>query len=105
MSSTLDDINNLKVDPALRDVLIDLHERGMKRFDSVGWVRFLPSATLTFPHGLFAIPSVVVVLDASDIQGIDSAEAVSVTVVKTDTLITVTDTSTTLTRFIKVRAF
>lgn len=102
--SVLDDINSLKVDPALRDVLMMLHQRGIRRYDSTGWVRLQASATVTFQHGLFEIPTSVMVLDASDSQGSEEAVAEDIDVAKTSSLITVTDTSGTVNRFIRVRA-
>lgn len=101
----LDDINSLAIDPALRDVLRDLHQLGFKRYLSP-WTRIdMNSASVEFIHGLQEIPSVVSVLQATDSQGTGQAEATNTTVTKTTVSVTVVNTSTTTPKFFQVRAF
>mgnify|MGYP001572388873 CR=1 FL=1 len=61
----IDRVHHLDVTPALRDVLDNLHEAAIKRYDS-GWTRLLASATVSFTHGLREIPMVLQVLESTD---------------------------------------
>ncbi len=103
--SSIDDINSMNIDPALRDILRDLHQQGLKRYVSV-WVRIdKNSAFHDFRHGLFNIPHVVDVLQSLDGQGSGQVVATDVTVTKTTVSVIVTNTSTTTPKFFQVRAF
>lgn len=99
---SLDGILNLPVDPWLRDELEKLRDRGVNKYSSP-WVSIDAGAVGTFTHGLGEIPTVVSVLEATDSQGTGQAEASSVTISRTVTLVSVANTGTA--RFFRVRAF
>lgn len=86
----------------LRDELFSIRDQGYKRYRSV-WTRVEAGATGTFNHLLKDVPHVVDVLEATSSQGEGMASASSVTVGKTDTVVTVQNGGTS--RFFMVRAF
>lgn len=98
----LDDTADLSIDPALKDDLHKAKRDGFKRYLSP-WVRIDASESYSFPHGLREIPHVASVLEATDSQGTEQAEASSVTVTKTVSIVGVTNSGTP--RFFRVRAF
>lgn len=75
---------------------------GTHRKFSSGWVRIDASASADFTHNLRDIPIVVSVIASDSPTGTSPSEASSVTVTKTDKIVTVANGGTA--RFFKVRA-
>lgn len=97
-----ENIRNVRQDPATRDELDDIKRQTFQKFVSP-WQSIAGSATGTFRHNLGEIPHVVSVLEATDSQGSNQAEASSVTVTRTGTIVSVANTGSA--RFFRVRAF
>jgi len=98
----LDSVRTLPVGAPLRDEFDDIKSQGFRKYVSP-WVRIDASGSYGFSHGLKEIPHVVSVLVATDSQGSNEQEASALSVVKTGTIVTVTNSGDP--RFFRVRAF
>jgi hypothetical protein len=87
---------------SVHDDLNEIKQHTFKRYASP-WTRIDAAASVSFQHGLRDFPHVAQVLEATDAQGSSAAEASSVTVTKTVTVVTVANGGTA--RFFRVRAF
>ena len=97
----IDNVLNLNQPAPTRDEFDNINARVPRVYVSV-WARILGGETRSFQHGLFDIPMVTSVLEATDSQGTGKEIATSVTVTSTVTMISVKNTGAD--RFFLVRA-
>ena len=98
---SLDSVRNLHQNAPLRDDIDDIKSHGIRVYVS-SWVSIDAGASYSFPHGLFEIPMLASVLEATDSQGTGKAIATNATVTTTVTMVVVANTGTA--RFFRVRA-
>jgi len=97
----IDNVRNLHQNAPIRDELDDIKANAIRVYTSI-WVRILSGDSADFLHGLFEVPMVTSVLEASDSQGTGKVIATSVNVTSAVSMIVVENTGAD--RFFLVRA-